>query len=381
MPPHCQLIKLISRSGDNQPQANLRRLRVSLIWALVGSVILACGGLGTRTGADRVTILTQLPTLTRTPLPTLTPTVNATQPAMVMVAETTTDSATNRSDLPLLPTSEMPETIPTPSVETLFQDNSANNAALTGNTISTTIGEPSPPAAAPVTTPPTPPATATPSPTNPVLPTATEVPPTPTETPTPSPTPLPAGWVFADVKLRPDPDGRDLLILGNLINNTGTSQILDTIDGLFYDGHGQPIDNIFYTLDYPINEVPQGGQIPFQIQLKDQPNAADFELQVMAESGGDTPRQDFEFLEINASPQGDDYCLAGKVRNPGGELANYLLVAAVLYDGENKVINYNYDYFDEALLALVGEQTHDVALCVDPLQQEVARYEFEAWGL
>jgi len=210
--------------------------------------------------------------------------------------------------------------------------------------------------------------------------TAAEVPPTPSDTPTPAATPLPEGWVFTDLRLGPAPDGRDLLISGILINNTGTPQVLNTIDGLFYDSQGQSIDDTFYTLDYPINEVPQGGRIPFQIQLKNHPNAADVDLEVLAESGGDAPRQDFEFLEVNAVPQGDEYCVAGRVRNPGSKLGSYLLVAAVLYDGENKVINYYYDYFDDALPVLAGEQTQDGTVCVDPLQQEVARYELAAWG-
>jgi hypothetical protein len=227
-----------------------------------------------------------------------------------------------------------------------------------------------------------------PSPTVPPPPTSTPpttatAAPASTDTPTPAPTatPLPGGWVFTDLRLSPAPNGNDLLVLGNLINNTGSTQTLDTIDGLFYDSQGQMIDTAFYTYDYPINEVPQGGQIPFQIEVKDRPHTADVKLQVLADSGGAAPRQDFEFLEVNAGPQGNEYCIAGKVRNPGRELDNYLVIAAVLYDSQNKVINYSYDYFDEALQVLAGEQTQDVAICVDPLQQEVARYELEAWGL
>jgi hypothetical protein len=171
------------------------------------------------------------------------------------------------------------------------------------------------------------------------------------------------------------------LVLGNLINNTGSTQTLDTIDGLFYDNQGQMMENIFYTFDFPVNEVSQGGQMPFQIEVKDRPNAADVKLQVLAESGGAGPRQDFEFLGVNAGPQGNEYCVAGKLRNPGNELGSYLVIAAILYDDQNKVINYNYDYFDEALPILAGAQTQDITICVDSLEQEVARSELVAWGL
>ena len=102
-------------------------------------------------------------------------------------------------------------------------------------------------------------------------------------------------------------------------------------------------------------------------------------LAVLAEAGGDAPRQEFEFIETNAVNEGDEYCVISTIRNTGDELDDYLVVAVVLYDSEDKVINY-YDYDEETPRDLIGDKTREVSICVDPLNQEIARYELQAWG-
>jgi hypothetical protein len=52
---------------------------------------------------------------------------------------------------------------------------------------------------------------------------------------------------------------------------------------------------------------------------------------------------------------------------------------AVLYDDQDRVINYSDDYqrFPEGL---VKDTTADFDVCVNPLEQTVTRYELRAWG-
>ncbi len=71
--------------------------------------------------------------------------------------------------------------------------------------------------------------------------------------------------------------------------------------------------------------------------------------------------------------------MQGRLRNPAGQLRNYLVIAAVLYDDQDKVINFgSYDVWYPQEVS--GDQGEDFELCADPLDQEVARYEVRAWG-
>jgi hypothetical protein len=182
------------------------------------------------------------------------------------------------------------------------------------------------------------------------------------------------------VSLLPAQDAGSLLVHGHVINNTGSAQQLALITGTFYDGQGQVIADGNTTDYWPIGAISQGGGVPFELIVPDLQSAANFDLRVEAKPGGDTPRQGFDFLDLTASTEGGDYCLTGKVRNPGGPLQSYLVIVAVLYDNQDNVINY-YDYYDYSPQDLVGEQTTDFNICVDSLSQEVTRYEPQAWGL
>ena len=169
------------------------------------------------------------------------------------------------------------------------------------------------------------------------------------------------------------------MLHGILFNNTGTTQTLNEIRRIFPDD----LDLSSASNDrayYPVTQISQGGQIPFKLLIVGQSDASDFELEVVASESGNSPHQTFEFLEVNAVIDEDEYCVVGKIRNSGSELSDYLIVASILYDDEDKVINYN-TYNEESLGDLVGDQTRQISICTDPLNQDVARYELQAWGL
>lgn len=212
-------------------------------------------------------------------------------------------------------------------------------------------------------------------------PTEEPLPPTATSEP-PTPTPLPEGWVFNGVQITPKPDGSALLVHGNLLNNTNSAQKLSKVTGIFFDEQGQVIAGTDGNLtDYwPIAAVPPAGQIPFELVVPGLQRAADYDLQVQAEPGELLLRQDFEFIDVNLTPKEEKQCVIGKVRNPGGELQSYLVIAAVLYDTQDNVINY-YDHLEQSIGNLKDDTTLDFEICVDPLNQPVARFEPQAWGL
>jgi hypothetical protein len=167
---------------------------------------------------------------------------------------------------------------------------------------------------------------------------------------------------------------------GDLLNNTGSPQQLSNINATFFDAQGQAISYDKAINQWPIREVSPGGRVPFGVIVPNIQGIADFNFQVQSEPGGRIPREDFEFLEVNQTTEGEDYCISGRLRNPGDQLKTYLMIAAILYDGEDLVINYN-NVFHVSPTNVVGDQTMDVAICVDPRQYEVARYELRAWGL
>jgi hypothetical protein len=171
-----------------------------------------------------------------------------------------------------------------------------------------------------------------------------------------------------------------LLLFGELTNNTGTTQELWLVSGLFYDAQGQLIADDDSVYDYwPIDVVPPDGRVPFVLEIDGISSAADFKLRVDADPGSETPRQDFEFLDLNQWTEDDSYCLAGRLRNPGGQLQDYLVIVATLYDGQGNVVNF-YDDYGLDLEDLVGDQTQGFEICVDPPNQDTARYELRAWG-
>jgi len=334
------------------------------------------------------------PTSTRTPLPTLTPTLTQAQVAGTSAPPVPVNApvppAPPVSTAPLL-TAALPPTTTVPSSGVLPSLPAANSSELNLQPLNPVISGSIPPTvtqiatAGAVTFVPTSSATGTITlPTlSPNVPTATAIPgPTATSaspaTPTVMPTPA-TGWSFASVRVYPgQADG--MLLYGNMINDTGASQELEAVTGSFYDAEGQLIAGEGSTYDYwPINVVPSGGSVPFELTVFDVQNAANFDLAVEAVPSGENTRQDFEFLNVNQRNEDGDYCLGGELRNPGDELKEYLVIVAILYDAQGNVINF--DYYDEYDPENVkGDQTSSFDICVSPLDQGVANHELRAWG-
>jgi hypothetical protein len=202
----------------------------------------------------------------------------------------------------------------------------------------------------------------------------------PTAGPTTTPLPGPPGWAFAGVRLYPDQEEETLLLYGNLINNTGFSQELEAISGDFYDAQNQVIsdeDDIYAY--WPVYVVPPGGVVPFELTVNEIDSVANFNLNVEGEPSGETPRQDFEFSDVNQWTEDDKYCLEGELRNAGNGLQGYLAIAAVLYDGQDNVVNFG-DHTEYGPTQIVGDESLAFEICVTPPNQDVVRYELRAWG-
>jgi|GEM_PF-1905264 len=363
-----------------------RRRLPFLVTIFLTVTTLACGFIETssRSASGRI-VLTRLPTLTRTPLPTLTPTsistpvaiaaesletapTLASQPESVLVAPNVSASS---SASVLADTSADVSTMPVMSGgnnDTGITDASDSSVPLDASSV---------PADTPTSTP-------TVTPTKTPVPTSTPMEtPLPTSTPTPTtiPTPLPKDWLFNAVQIYPDPDKGRLLLYGNLVNNTELPQEIISIVGAFLDDQGEVIASTGLADAYwPGFVVSPGGSMPFELKVKGIENAADYTLSVEAEPNGDVPRENFEFSDLKPDQDGDDYCVEGEFKNPGSGLRDYLVLTAVLFNGQDNVVNFGHYsvYYPEGVEA---DPDFEFDLCADSFDQEVTRFELQAWGL
>jgi hypothetical protein len=122
-----------------------------------------------------------------------------------------------------------------------------------------------------------------------------------------------------------------------------------------------------------------GGRLPFELFVDGIDRATRFDLSLRADPDREAPHQDFEFSEAEQWDDEGDYCLAGTVQNQGKDLKEYLVIALVLYDDQDKVINYgDYEMSDPADVA--DEQGTSFEACAGPPNHDVERYELVAWG-
>jgi hypothetical protein len=149
---------------------------------------------------------------------------------------------------------------------------------------------------------------------------------------------------------------------------------------MFYNSQGQFVADTLDAYDrIPTDIVPAGGRLPFELTLIYGEDIAHYTLSVSAESTTITPRQDFEFSNMTQSFQRDRFCASADFRNSGEDLTHSLEVAVVLFAGDDKVINVS-DAEQPDLEEVAGGRRLNVQICVDPPNQNVARYEWRAWG-
>ena len=170
-------------------------------------------------------------------------------------------------------------------------------------------------------------------------------------------------------------------MVGELINNTGAPQQAVDISGIFYDAQDQVIQDEIDTLSYvPAEVVPVGAHIPFELVIESTQPIYRLDLLAMSEPASASPRQDFQFS--NVSQQTDEksrYCLEGQVQNSGSPLEDYLIIVAIAYNDQGNVVSFG-EYSPALPKIVIGDQTSPFEMCIDPLNQQIARHELRALG-
>jgi hypothetical protein len=215
-------------------------------------------------------------------------------------------------------------------------------------------------------------------------PTSTPTPvPTPTVTPTPpGSTPVavaPAeGWTFEGVRVQPHPDQGWLLVYGEAINESGQSQSILGLQGTFYDAQGQPLTIDEYEDYWPIETLPDGHRMPFELTLYGPAAVEQVELQIITEPGSESLRTGLEISDLEGRESNEEFCVWGQIRGPEPPLAEYAMVAVVLYDDDDRVINWGIGY--QPAEAFDGQDSVQIGACAERYNHLVARYELRAWG-
>ena len=197
--------------------------------------------------------------------------------------------------------------------------------------------------------------------------------------PTVSPAPGTVGWRFIGVRATIDESG--IFVVGEMVNRTGAPQEGVNVSGVFYDRDDQVIRDGIDTLNYvPVEVVPEGAHIPFELVVDSADPVYRIELVAISEPAADTARQDFQFVDVSQWQGADDmYCIGGQVQNPGSPLDEYLVVLATTYDGKGHVVSFG-EHSTATPAEIVAGQSSPFSICIDPLNEQIARYQLWALG-
>ena len=218
-----------------------------------------------------------------------------------------------------------------------------------------------------------------------LTPTSTKTPaPTATVTPTPpGSTPMAvepdAGFTFEGVRIQPDQGSESLLIYGEAVNNTSAALRILGIDGTYFDAEGGAISPQEVSDYWPIESVPPGWRMPFELTLSGITLVDRVELQVITEDSDNSLRTDLAISEVEGTLHDGEYCVLGSVRNPGQPLTSHIMVVGVLYDEQDQVINWGIGY-QPAPENLTGDESVVASACAEHFNHIVDRYELRAWG-
>ena len=209
---------------------------------------------------------------------------------------------------------------------------------------------------------------------------AVEPPPPAQPLPAPNPAPSGSGWAFVGVDVSYQ-DEEGAIIDGDIINNTGAPQEIVKLTGTIFDSQGQGVASVEDAAAYwPLETVPAGGQVPFEMAVYHVQDIANLDLDVVSQPSSDNPRQDFELSDLAPSVAEGNYCVTGKLWNRGNPLLDYLLVLVVLYDDQDKVVNFG-TFQGNSPEEVVNDAGLNFEVCTDSYNHQIARHELRAVGL
>jgi hypothetical protein len=173
-----------------------------------------------------------------------------------------------------------------------------------------------------------------------------------------------------------------LLLVGEIVNRTGTAQRVLEISGSFYDLQGQlvagPLKTV-YQIPTTAVPVPVEGRMPFEMHVLDIEAAATYVLQVRAQVSTEVARQFDGFVNSTPLSVRGQYCVNSSLTRPEPGLTNYLAITVVLLDADGKAISLG-GVYEPDVDDVMSTPTHNFQVCADAYGQPVAGYQLRAWG-
>jgi hypothetical protein len=221
----------------------------------------------------------------------------------------------------------------------------------------------------------------------PVPPTATS--PTPTATSPARPTASSGPWSAQNVTLHalpvPGSAARATTILAELVNATGSAQIIQAISVTLEFDSGPPLtvsDDVYYPLrDQDGFPVPVDGRMPVEVTIYDPigPISTMVWQVQSAEAGPDgQPRQDLDFQDVSISTPQNQYCVQYSVRNNGQPLVSGAAVSLAVFDAQGQMLGLNTMY--EAADFAVGNGLYRKVVCALPYAGEPTQHRLYFWA-
>lgn len=191
---------------------------------------------------------------------------------------------------------------------------------------------------------------------------------TPTFTLTPAATPVGAGIVVKSTSWYFDAELNLVRVVGEVTNNTSTQQLIETLEGVFYSAPGvtvNPNDIVGFS---PQEVIPVGATVPFYFELDAVTSLDSYTVTVQTDLSPFVTRTDLILQDQSERIDADGQrCFDGRVRNAGERLQNEIVVMATLYNEQNNLVNFNYEYFDSGVaFTILGDRTRSYSICVRP---------------
>lgn len=297
------------------------------------------------------------PTSTNTPRPTFTPAPGqeAAQSVQSNTISVVSEARPTFTLTPIAPTSTVPP-IPT--------DTATAAANITNPTPTPTAMTPT--AQLPTPTPMTEPTTVT------------------DQDPTPTPRLLPNmasdGFFFSNLYLRRDESRGRSYLLGIVFNNNDETFYIENIYGDFFHALGQPVvDKSLIDSRFPDVNLAAATKMPFEATLDTEKMIQSFSMNIDFEDPGDIQSIGIDVLNQQMTSNEPEYCVSGSLKNQGAQLNYQLIVALILYNSQNQVLNFA-DLDVEAYDTIVGDTLGAFSICAETHGAIVARHEIMAWG-
>lgn len=186
-------------------------------------------------------------------------------------------------------------------------------------------------------------------------------------------------WSFSGVQSYYSAEDEAYRVFGEVVNNTGETQDIENIAGQFYNAQGQLIaGDADIAAAFPVSVISAGRSVPFDLYVDNAQSADRFELTVVATPSTAILRSDFVIAGLSAAMENTSYCVRGTLQNPGPRPQSAVTLVAVIYDAQNRVINY---WFGLRPASAVPENSStEVKVCIPEPNANVASQTMTAWG-